>query len=58
MPPPAPLSGDIQQIAQRMEEFEASESVANTGTGSRREGEGFERLLGELWESVRKHAAG
>lgn len=43
-------------IAERMEQFEASESVARTGTGSRREGEGFERLVGELWESVRLHA--
>lgn len=39
-----------------MEQFEASASVKNTGTGSRREGAGFERLVGELWESVRKHA--
>lgn len=35
-------------VARRMDEFEASESVANTGTGSRREGEGFERLAGDL----------
>lgn len=40
-----------------MERFEASESVANTGTGSRREGEGYERLIGELWEAVRRDAA-
>jgi hypothetical protein len=57
MPPVPPLSNDIQKLAKRMEDFEASESVAKTGTGSRREGEGFERLAGELWESVRKHAA-
>lgn len=54
---PPPLSDDILAIANRMELFEASESVANTGTGSRREGEGFERLVGELWEAVRRHAA-
>lgn len=51
------LSPDILTITERMERFEASESVANTGTGSRREGEGFERLIGELWEAVRRHAA-
>jgi hypothetical protein len=39
-----------------MEKFEASESVARTGTGSRREGERFERLVGEIWEAVRRHA--
>lgn len=41
-----------------MDTFEATESVANTGTGSRREGAGFERLIGELWEAVRVHAVG
>lgn len=48
------LSEAIVAIARRMEEFEASESVANTGTGSRQEGKGFERLVGELWEEVRR----
>lgn len=57
MPIPSPLSDSVLAIAKRMEQFEASESVANTGTGSRREGEGFERLVGELWEAVRKQAA-
>lgn len=56
MPTPPPLGDDTLAIANRMELFEASESVANTGTGSRREGEGYERLVGELWESVRRHA--
>lgn len=56
MPNLPPLDAYILAIAQRMELFEASESVANTGTGSRREGEGFERLLGELWEAARRHS--
>ncbi len=56
MPTPPPLGHDTLAIAARMEAFEASESVANTGTGSRREGEGFERLLGEMWEAVRRHS--
>src|SRR5688500_3451819 len=56
MPTPPPLGDDTLAIAERMELFEASESVANTGTGSRREGEGFERLVGELWESLRRHS--
>ena len=43
----------VQDLAERMETFEAEASRANTGTGSRREGAGFERLLGELWEGVR-----
>lgn len=32
-----------------MESFHASGSVANTGTGARREGEDFERLVGDMW---------
>ncbi|GIK18344.1 MAG: hypothetical protein AMXMBFR77_11320 [Phycisphaerales bacterium] len=36
-----------------MEAFEASESIANTGTGARREGEDFERLIARLWLSIR-----
>lgn len=56
MPKVPPPSRDTLDVAKRMELFEASESVANTGTGSRREGEGFERLAGELWEALRKQA--
>lgn len=51
-----PLPETLQNIFDRMQRFEASASVANTGTGARREGEGFERLVGELWEAVRLHA--
>lgn len=39
-----------------MHQFEATASVANTGTGARREGEGFERLVAEMWEELRAHA--
>lgn len=46
----------VEKLAAMMEAFEASASRKNTGTGSRREGAGFERLLGEMWEAVRKAA--
>lgn len=39
----------LDRVAKAMEDFEASESVANTGTGSRREGDQFERLVAEYW---------
>lgn len=39
-----------------MEEFEASASVANTGTGSRREGDDFERLIAGLWAAFQRLA--
>jgi hypothetical protein len=39
-----------------MEDFEASESVSRTGTGSRREGEQFERLVAQLWRTFRDQA--
>ena len=51
------LEHRLEQIYQQVSDFEAAQSVANTGTGSRREGEGFERLFGELWEAVRALAA-
>jgi hypothetical protein len=50
------LDSKTASLCTKMERFEAKGSVANTGTGSRREGQGFERLLGELWESVRRQA--
>lgn len=40
----------LQEIAAAMEGFEASKSVANTGTGARREGHDFEDLVAEFWE--------
>ena len=39
-----------------METFEATESRANTGTGSRREGEKFEHITGALWSGFRQIA--
>lgn len=50
------LDARTHALARSMEDFEATESVANTGTGSRREGEGFERLVGDFWEAVREAA--
>lgn len=38
-----------------MQEFEASGSVANTGTGSRREGEQFEALAARFWHAAGEH---
>ncbi|MBM3187694.1 MAG: hypothetical protein FJZ90_03125 [Chloroflexi bacterium] len=39
-----------------MERFEASQSIPNTGTGARREGEAFEHLVAELWVAFRQVA--
>jgi hypothetical protein len=39
-----------------MEAFEASGSVANTGTGSRREGGDFEKLIASLWHAFQQTA--
>jgi len=47
---------DIVAICRSMEAFEASGSVANTGTGSRREGEDFEKLIASLWDAFRATA--
>ena len=46
----------FHKLAAKMEGFEAAKSRANTGTGSRREGAGFERLVGDFWEAVRAAA--
>jgi hypothetical protein len=46
----------IATICRRMEAFEASGSVANTGTGARREGEDFEKLIASLWDEFRSTA--
>jgi len=48
MPKPA-LPKRLQDILRQLENFEASESVAETGTGARREGAGFEVLVSEMW---------
>jgi hypothetical protein len=48
----ASSAAEIDRIFEEMEAFEASESQANTGTGSRREGEHFETLVATLWEAL------
>lgn len=42
-------SAELRRVAEALDRYEASESVANTGTGTRREGEKFEHLVRELW---------
>ena len=42
-------SPEISSLLKQMEQFEATESRANTGTGARREGSKFEVLLASLW---------
>lgn len=49
------LPDALDEILLAMERFEASESRANTGTGSRREGEHFEALVSSMWESAIDH---
>lgn len=51
--PSARLDQRIKRILRDMESFEAGASVANTGTGARREGEQFEHLIKSLWISFR-----
>ncbi len=43
---------EINRIACELEAFEASESRARTGTGSRREGDQFEKLAATMWQEV------
>jgi hypothetical protein len=45
----------LRIVAEQMENFEAGASVANTGTGSRREGQGFERLVASFWMLFANH---
>ena len=51
MPSSPALSPDVLRLAATMEAFEASESVANTGTGSRLEGGEFEDLVQRMWNA-------
>ncbi len=51
------LGAEVKALAARMEAFEARESVANTGTGSRREGGDFERVVAEMWTAFQRAAA-
>lgn len=46
------LSDKLYRTACEIETFEASASQANTGTGSRREGDRFEKLLRTLWDQL------
>ncbi|MGI9012762.1 MAG: hypothetical protein ACR2GY_00765, partial [Phycisphaerales bacterium] len=41
----------LTEIATRMEMFEAGASIANTGTGARREGGDFEKLVYQFWSA-------
>ena len=51
-----PLHPELVAICRQMEAFEASGSVANTGTGARREGEDFEKLIAQAWTRFRTTA--
>jgi len=44
------------ELLAEIEQFEAAESVAATGTGTRREGAQFEALIARLWAAVEEHA--
>lgn len=46
------INPEIESIIGRIYEYEASESVPNTGTGSRREGEQFELLMTKFWNEL------
>lgn len=48
-------TADLERIAAEMEAFEAGASIANTGTGARREGAGFEDLVATFWDAFRAH---
>jgi hypothetical protein len=56
MMPVPQLNSEIERICKQMEAFEASGSVANTGTGARREGEDFEHMIALLWLAFRRAA--
>ncbi len=50
------LDHEINQLCREMEGFEAAASVANTGTGARREGKQFEQWVARLWRAFRRAA--
>jgi len=56
MPKPPPISLPLVEILDRIETFEASASEKNTGTGARREGGQFEKLLADMWIKFRQGA--
>ena len=55
--PQTTFSPAMHKLADQLESFEASKSVANTGTGARREGEHFEKLTVALWATFADEAA-
>lgn len=46
---------ELQLCAESLYAFEASASRAHTGTGSRREGSQFERLVADYWQALCNH---
>jgi hypothetical protein len=46
----------VRELAKRLESFEASGSVPDTATGTRREGQAFEMLMAELWRAFSDRA--
>jgi hypothetical protein len=46
------ISPKTLRLLKILYEFEATESQADTGAGSRREGADFEELISQMWESV------
>ncbi len=50
------LNTELKKICQEMEDFEASGSRTNTGTGTRREGQDFEKLVATSWKHFRESA--
>ncbi len=55
---PIPSLDPIRTLAQKIECFEATKSVAHTGTGSRPEGKEFEHLIVTFWEALSIIATG
>lgn len=47
---------EIQRISKQLEDFEASKSISSIGTGTRREGAGFESLVAQFWDAVAQEA--
>lgn len=56
---PRTLPTDVlERLADALFAFEATESVERTGTGSRREGEQFERLVAAFWAGAASYLRG
>ncbi len=50
MPATPPPSKSLLALFRVIEDFEAADSVANTGAGTRRDGESFEKSIARMWE--------